>query len=99
MLDFETFQASVSEDQPPQGCSPLLEALWWDAKDDWDQAHRIAQDIGTADAARVHAYLHRKEGDEFNAGYWYSRAGADTFRGSLEDEWQELVHCLLAASH
>jgi hypothetical protein len=75
--------------------SPLLEALWYDADEDWDRAHRIVQEISSADAAWVHAYLHRKEGDIWNADYWYSRAGRRRPAVSLEDEWRSLVAELL----
>lgn len=49
-------------------------------------------------------YLHRKEGDDFNAGYWYRRAhtsGSEAsqpaFTGPLEAEWLALAAALLAA--
>ena len=55
-------------------------------------AHGIAQSReGTREFDRLHAYLHRKEGDAGNARYWYRRAGAEVFEGSLEAEWAELV--------
>ncbi|MBZ0166661.1 MAG: hypothetical protein K8I00_07615 [Candidatus Omnitrophica bacterium] len=95
MLDLTTFQKSLADDLPPQVCPPLLQALWWDANNNWKQAHRIAQDIATRDGSRVHAYLHRKEGDNFNAGYWYSQAGLPEFEGSLEAEWTDLVRHFL----
>jgi hypothetical protein len=41
---------------------------------EWDKAHLIVQDIGSADAAWIHAVLHKIEGDEGNSRYWYSRA-------------------------
>ena len=53
----------------------VLLALWWDAHGDWNKAHEIAQDVSGADGAWVHAYLHRREGDVSNAGYWYRQAG------------------------
>ncbi len=55
--------------------SPALVALWHDAKGDWARAHEVAQDIDDATGSWVHAYLHRKEGDEGNAAYWYRKAG------------------------
>ena len=59
---------------------------------DWEQAHEIAQSReGDPPYDRLHAYLHRKEGDRFNANYWYRRAGTSFFTGSLGDEWNELV--------
>ena len=75
-----------------------LAALWWDGKGNWKQAHEVAgQDEGPA-TAWVHAYLHRKEGDSSNAGYWYSRAGKDPSREPLENEWTQIVEELLAGS-
>ena len=74
---------------------PLLQALWHDAHGDWASAHALAQDVDTPDGARVHAYLHRKEGDTFNANYWYRRAGQHPFIGPLEDEWTAIVTALL----
>jgi len=46
--------------------------------------------------AAVHAYLHRKEGDLSNAGYWYARAGRAMPVGTLEAEWRALAEELLA---
>jgi hypothetical protein len=74
---------------------PLL-ALWWDGQGDWDRAHEIAQEIEDANGSWVHAYLHRKEGDIGNAGYWYRRAGRRPAAESLEAEWVEIVEALLA---
>jgi hypothetical protein len=73
-----------------------LLALWWDGKGDWTKAHEIAQDVADADGAWVHAYLHRKEGDVGNAGYWYRRAGRDLGRGDLKAEWEAMVQEMLA---
>lgn len=75
---------------------PLLHALWHEAHGDWERAHTITQNLEDADAAWVHAYLHRKEGDTFNAGYWYRRAGRLAFTGSLHAEWTALATHLLS---
>jgi hypothetical protein len=66
-------------------------------KDNWDRAHRLVQDEGTSDAAWVHAYLHRVEGDLSNAAYWYRRAGKAVATGSLEAEWGDIVSGLLGS--
>ena len=95
MMDQQTFERSLADASPPAGVSPLLEALWYDAEDNWDRAHRIVQAISCAEAAWVHAYLHRKEGDIWNADYWYSQAGRRRPNLSLEDEWRSLVAALL----
>jgi hypothetical protein len=85
------FQQSLQQASPPDGLTPALRALWWDGKDDWEKAHGCVDHEGGQDAARVHAYLHRKEGDLANAGYWYRSAGAAVFKGSLAEEWAVLV--------
>ena len=94
-MTVEEFRTSLSSDSPPSGAALLLEALWFDAKGDWDRAHTIAQSVGGRNGAWVHAYLHRKEGDLSNAGYWYSKAGRRQPYGDLEAEWENLVQALL----
>jgi hypothetical protein len=89
------FKASVSGAAPAPGLSAPLAGLWWAAKGNWDQAHKIVQDEESADAAWVHAYLHRVEGDLGNAGYWYRRAAKPVATGSLESEWDQMVAKLL----
>jgi hypothetical protein len=88
-------RASLDESSPPANLPPLLAALWWEAKGDWNQAHEIAQAENGADAAWVHAYLHRKEGDASNAAYWYSRAHQPRCTLSLEQEWEQIISGLL----
>ena len=77
---------------------PLLRALWCDARGDWNEAHRIAQEIEDRSGAWVHAYLHRKEGDPGNAEYWYRRAGQPVATDSLETEWDRIATALLIDS-
>jgi hypothetical protein len=89
------FRDSLQAGQPPAGISPLLSAMWWDAKGNWSRAHEIAQDIETADGSLVHAYLHRKESDPDNAGCWYRRAGRQFSHQPIEEEWSEIVQGLL----
>jgi len=91
------FRAALALADPPAGLSTALRALWLDGKGEWDAAHRSVDDPDTAEGARVHAYLHRKEGDLSNARYWYDRAGAAPFDGPLEREWESLVRELLAS--
>ena len=93
----EAFRRSLDKPAPPAGLGPALEALWWDAKGDWDKAHDRAQADDGAEGAWVHAYLHRKEGDLSNAGYWYREARRSKATGELEAEWAAIVATLLAA--
>ncbi|MGB3851034.1 MAG: hypothetical protein WA958_13770 [Tunicatimonas sp.] len=74
---------------------PLM-ALWYDAQDDWDQAHDYAQRQTDSASAWVHAYLHRKEGDLPNANYWYVRAGRTLPEVRLAEEWKEIVTVLIS---
>lgn len=94
-MDPIEFRESLSRSTPPAGVGKLLEALWLEARGNWDRAHEIAQSQKGRTAAAVHAYLHRKEGDLSNADYWYERAGRARIRGALEKEWQALVAELL----
>ena len=89
------FRDSVSQDVPPPELSLALLGLWWDAKGDWTKAHESAQEDEGLAGSWVHAYLHRKEGDASNAGYWYRRAGKSPARNSLDDEWLEIAESLL----
>src|ERR1041384_4728006 len=90
------FKASVAKHPPPRGLAPPLCALWWVAKSEWDKAHRIVMVEEGAEAAWVHAYLHRVEGDLPNAGYWYRTAGKPVATGALEAEWAAITAALLA---
>jgi hypothetical protein len=89
------FERSLSNAVPPKALSPALQALWWAKKGDWDKAHRIVMDEPSREAAWVHAYLHRLEGDEGNAGYWYRQAQRKAATGRDELEWQTIVATLL----
>ncbi len=94
-MDLATFRATLSADEPPDGIDAALEALWWDARGDWDRAHDCAQSEDNSRANWTHAYLHRKEGDPANASYWYRRAGRPPAAGSLDQEWTFMAEVLL----
>jgi hypothetical protein len=88
------FNATLDRETPPP-VGPALVALWHDAKGDWNRAHEVAQNVEDATGSWVHAYLHRKEGDDGNAAYWYRRAGKAVERGALDAEWLRIVTALL----
>ena len=89
------FQQSLAANEPPAGLTQALAGLWWDRKGDWTRAHESAQQDLGVEGAWVHAYLHRKEGDEGNAAYWYDRAGKPVCREPLDAEWFRIVKALL----
>ena len=71
-----------------------MTALWWDARGDWKLAHGLVDELETPEGMAVHAYLHRKEGETWNADYWYRLAGRKFQRETLEEEWEALVEGL-----
>jgi hypothetical protein len=96
-MNIDQLKDSLSADAPPAGLALALQALWWDAKGDWDKAHGCAQEQEDDAGNWVHAYLHRKEGDASNAGYWYRRAGKPHAQAALEVEWDAIARALLAS--
>lgn len=66
-MEFDQFSKSIKDAEPPATLNNFALSLWYDAKGDWEKAHTIIQDIEDSTAAWIHAYLHRKEGDDGNA--------------------------------
>jgi hypothetical protein len=95
VVTIDQFKATLSASSPPRDLGAALVALWFDAKGNWEEAHRVAQDIEDETGAWVHAYLHRKEGDASNAAYWYRRASKPVARVSLDEEWEVIATALL----
>lgn len=98
-MNFESFAASLSSPTPPQLNSNYLLALWHDGKGDWNKAHEIIQDVEDKTASWIHAYLHRKEGDVWNADYWYNKAGKTRPNFTLEEEWKQIAMALIKEDH
>jgi hypothetical protein len=96
-MHHSSFRHSLDDPAPPPAMPLALQALWWDGKGDWDRAHQCAQAQDDPLGAAVHAYLHRKQGDQSNAEYWYARAGRTPVTGALESEWAALVREMLSA--
>jgi hypothetical protein len=94
VVSMADFKASLEGAAPAPDLDAPLAALWWVAKGDWDAAHRLVQDEATREAAWVHAYLHRVEGDLGNAGYWYRQAGQPIAKDALEAEWERIASAL-----
>lgn len=89
--DYSEFKATLANDKPGREWQVVLQSLWWDAKGDWRRAHDLVDGSNAKNADAIHAYLHRKEGDEWNAGYWYRRAAKQFPQMSLEQEFRQLV--------
>jgi len=85
-MTVDEFRQSLNSTEPPAGLTHAQTGLWWDAKGDWERAHESAQQDEGPESSWVHAYLHRKEGDQDNAAYWYNRAGKPVCREALDAE-------------
>lgn len=93
------FKEQLHHSTPLENLRPALRALWLDAIGDWNGAHRLAQTSeGEQTCDWVHAYLHRKEGDTANAGYWYRRAGRPMSTKTSSAEWDDIAQSLLAVA-
>jgi hypothetical protein len=97
VMTFDDFYNSLTAPQPPVELTAALAGLWWDAKGDWKQAHDKAQEDEGPEASWVHAYLHRKEGDQENASYWYRRARKPVCLEPFDAEWRSLVSDLVGS--
>ena len=93
-MTVDEFKRTLTAPTPP-ALPTLLLALWHDARGDWEKAHTLAQDVDDPSGAWVHAYLHRKEGDLGNAGYWNRRANQPIATDSLDAEWTRIAAVLL----
>jgi hypothetical protein len=94
-MTVDDFRKSLTATEPPAGLTFALAGLWWDARGDWTRAHESAQQDEGTEGSWVHAYLHRKEGDQGNAAYWYNRAGKPVCGEPLHIEWLGIVNALL----
>lgn len=95
MKTFQDFKDSLTNEQPDHNLSVQLKALWYDGKGDWHKAHDQVDQLNDISSAHIHAYLHRKEGDIWNADYWYHRAKQTRPDVSLDEEWNDLVQLFL----
>lgn len=94
-MDVTALKNSLNQNEPPDGLPPVIQALWYAAKGDWNRAHEITQPLDNSNGAWVHAHLHRVEGDQSNAAYWYRRAGKPVATSPLDAEWNAIAQTLL----
>jgi hypothetical protein len=90
-MTLQEFKDSLLTDQPPKNLGVHLLSLWWGGKGDWHRAHDLVQDGQDSGTSWIHAWLHRVEGDEGNASYWYGRAGRRKPDLPLDREWEQLA--------
>ena len=90
-MPLEEFRSTLSLTEPPAVLSSHERALWFAGKGDWEKAHEIVQEMNDRYSSRIHAFLHRQEGDISNAKYWYTKAGVVPPTLTLNEEWEDLV--------
>ena len=94
-MNYSDYIKSLDFEQIPSNLSVFLQAMWLEARGEWNQAHALVEHDSSGTGAWIHAYLHRVEGDKWNAGYWYRRASKPFPSLSLKEEWQHIVKELL----
>ena len=94
-MNAEELLAAAREGRIPEGLAPALRALCLAEAGQWDAAHAASQEGGDAAGAWVHACLHREEGDEGNARYWYARARQKPATGPVSEERLAIARALL----
>jgi len=90
-MNLTDFKQTLSANNPPADLFVYQQALWYEAKDQWDKAHELIQDLPHKNASWIHAYLHRKEGDTWNADYWYNKGNKKRPAIALPEEWEQLA--------
>ena len=95
---YPEFENTLMLNEPPNQWPNALKSMWHDAKGDWESSHNIAQDMHSELGSWLHAYLHRKEGDHFNAGYWYRLADKSFPNKTLEEELEEIVTYIIESA-
>lgn len=93
--NYTDFQNTLEFNFPQNDWPEALKSLWYEARGDWEASHNIAQDIHSELGSWIHAYLHRKEGDEWNSKYWYRQANRPFSKLTLDEEFKELVEFVL----
>jgi len=94
-MNLEAYKSSLEDPEPPSGISQVLIGLWHDANGNWNKAHDLIDGCEENHAAWAHAYLHWKEGDLWNADYWYRKANRTRPDCSLDEEWEEIVRWII----
>ncbi len=95
-MNYREFIDSLELNKCPDQLDPCLQALWHEANGDWRTAHDIVQQRDDVISARIHAYLHRKQGDDWNSRYWHRQAGTRyPEQLTLRQEWESLVSLLV----
>ena len=92
---YNTFIQSLKNNSPPIGISKPMQAMWYAKKGNWYKAHQIAQNITSDSGSWIHAYLHRVEGDESNARYWYNRANIKPINTDFNEEAKRIITHIL----
>ncbi len=68
----------------------LLEVIEMIENDELEDVHLILKHDDSPEVAWLMAFVYRKEGDKWNANYWYDKAGRTMPSSSLNAELEEI---------
>ena len=91
------FRASLSDTAPAPGLEPALAGLWWAAKGQWDQAHKIVQDEDSATPPGCTPICIGSRATSAMPATGTVRPVSRWRRISLEAEWERIVTALLGS--
>ena len=96
-VTYEVFIDSLKKGNPPENYPPAVQSIWHAFQNNWHRAHDHIDHLSDSNSCWVHAHLHRWEGDEWNARYWYRRANKSYCNLSLEEEREIILRALTNA--
>ena len=89
-MDFQEFKM-ICENKDQKFDDLILQSLYLIKQNEWEKSHNIAQDIYTNFGSIVHGLLHRIEGDDWNAKYWFSQGSYSGFHSTIDQEWDNIA--------
>jgi hypothetical protein len=94
-MTLDEFRQSLTATDPPAELSHALAGLWLPRRAIGREHTRPPSRMRVSRDRGFTPTLHRKEGDQGNAGYWYRRAGKPVCREPLDAEWLSILKALL----
>ncbi len=96
-VNLEEFNSTLNAAKPPVEWPNYIQALWWACKEDWHTAHNLVDQSTDLKSKWIHAHLHRVEGDQWNANYWYRQANKSMPITSFKEERTAILSTLLSS--
>jgi len=94
-MDLAAFRASLDNPTPPPGLGLALQPFGAPARETGTVRTTSPNATNAARAIGCTPISTARRANLANAGYWYRRAGKPVARGSLDEEWRQIVAALL----